>query len=523
MKKVFFNLCLIALGTLTYSYNIHAGDHSSSLVQLAEKLHCSSSETEANTSLNDIRLSKLASFGLPFDAFVNQDNGSLHIATLDILLRTMDEAATNFPNLRSSVDSIAASWNYCKISQGHVLLDLNLVNAKLERKAPGNFYPANKEGLLRWGFISTIPGKHKNLLSEEEHANENFTESSAKLYAAQCLPSPLNINNDSSYTSYGSLHLATLPPSNPEENYLFQWNPGCEVELGEVDGYNKGYEAGLKSISGSKTIALTTKLNQKNIEDPKRNLIISRAWSKEAYESGVNTGLALGNKAGILAQVELTPVHIIPSSGASSLLSILPNASAYGFSGSYYHSWNLKDGQPSVGANISFTPRDYWFIRSGLNLKYAGVQSRPTYSWGVGYDDWHAGSFGFQINNWGPIKLDSGLQFEKATAAVTYKFDSMFLQSNNISAFAALTIPVSNAEPSLQTSLRWAPIPNWYVYTGVDVPLGGKIPTWSYGFGRQDYRPFTFTIQYNNYGPNNVLRDNFSTNGVLTIGGSWAL
>jgi hypothetical protein len=521
MNKSILWLAVYVLLIAVTTTNLYAAERASPLVQVAQKLHCATSEIQAGALLDEIEQAKLASFGLPLDESNGKDSGTLYIASLDILLRALDETATNYPSLRARVEKILLNWNFCALREEQLFLDMNLVDGELSRKAPSNIYPANQKGLSQWGFLSPDPAQFNKPLIDKELWS--------KLHTQQCIP---NIDSgempdeEAAKTLSGSLHLATLPANKPDDKYPFQWRPSCEVELGELDGYNQGYEAGVASGFGIKNSELAVKGMLKDIEKSQRDLIVSKAWSKEAYEAGMSkkreAGFKLGREVGLNARQTLAQSQVIPTAGSNPVISVQPLKGGHGLAGSYYHTWALKDWTPSIGGSVSWSPSQYWFVRGAANLKYSVNPNSFTYSWGVGYDDWHPGTFGVQLNNWGPIHWGDGLNIEKAVGAITYKFDSKFLQSKNIGSSAALSIPVNNGNPALQTNFRWSPIPSWYLYSGFNFPLDGKMPTWNYGFGRQDYRPFTFTFQYNNYGPNTILKDNFNKNGTLTIGGSWA-
>jgi hypothetical protein len=495
----------------------------SPLVQFSEKLHCSKTELEAIAVINEIQKFVLADFGLPVDSQKNSSSLGLHAASLDILLRTLDDTATRYPNLTQQINDIVRNWNFCALHEDVQYLDLKLADLELERTAPSPIFPADYIGLTRWGLLGSTPGRFRSPFAsrlDNEHAQTSWKN--------QCFPDPRTgeLGHEGSITLYGSLRLATLPPNRSEDKYPYQWRPVCEVNLGEVDGFNRGYEAGITAVLGKLIEALAKKGKLKEIDQASREEIMAHVWSKEPYEAGVSSQRDIGFKSGFETgshtKALLAQTGVMPSSGSSPVIVVNPRSTGYGLAGSYYYSLALKDWSPSIGGSISWSPKPYWFIRVSASLKYESYSNPYSYSWGAGYDDWHAGTFGLQINNWGPIKLSGGLNIEKAIGAVTYKVDSKLLQSKNIGASAALAMPVSNGNPSLQTNIRWSPVPYWYIYSGLNFPLDGKSPTWSYGFGRQDYRPFTFSFQYNNYGPNTILNDNFTKNGTLTVGGSWA-
>lgn len=131
---------------------IYADELVSPLVQAAEKLHCANSESEAIAALNEIRNSPLADFGLPVDSPKDKSSVGLHAASLDIVLRTLDETATIYPNLNEQINGIVRNWNFCALREGIQYLDLRLTDHELDRTAPSSVFPAGNVGFLDGGY-----------------------------------------------------------------------------------------------------------------------------------------------------------------------------------------------------------------------------------------------------------------------------------------------------------------------------------------------------------------------------------
>ena len=86
----------------------------------------------------------------------------------------------------------------------------------------------------------------------------------------------------------------------------------------------------------------------------------------------------------------------------------------------------------------------------------------------------------------------------------------------------ALDLPLSGL-PSLSTGWTVRIIDGWFVSVGLRCTF--RPPdffTWSYGFGRTVYTPFSFNVTYFNFGPNPVPELNFVRNGTVTVSWSWA-
>jgi len=192
-----------------------------------------------------------------------------------------------------------------------------------------------------------------------------------------------------------------------------------------------------------------------------------------------------------------------------------------GFIGNIYFRTPMMGRTPSVGVNASWKPiaDSFWFIRG--NIDYSYNKADPlSYAWGIGYDDWHPGTWSAQINNWGPIKPGEGLAWDKAIGNIGYKFKSETLKKYNLSANTSLDIPVKG-EPALNAGMQWSPKENWYVRANINQPLNGDPATWSYGFGHSDWRVGSFNLEYANYGPNDLFDTNFKQNGTVTASYNW--
>ncbi len=175
----------------------------------------------------------------------------------------------------------------------------------------------------------------------------------------------------------------------------------------------------------------------------------------------------------------------------------------------------------SFNAGISYKPikNSYWFIRS--SVKITDSDDPLVYSWGIGYDDWHKKTWAVQLNHWGPIKPGEGFDVEKAVFSISYKFDSVFMQKNKLGSFASFSQNLSG-DPTLTWGVSWSPRKKWFIRSSFSKNLTGDRATWSYGFGYANYSANTFSFEYNNWGLNEVLEDNFKKNGILSLTYRWS-
>ena len=194
-----------------------------------------------------------------------------------------------------------------------------------------------------------------------------------------------------------------------------------------------------------------------------------------------------------------------------------------GLAGNIYLKHKLKTSGSAVGGSINrkLIKGSYWFARVGWNYALEEAVDPFSYSWGLGYSDWHSGTFSAQLNNWGPIKPEEGLALEKAVASFGYSVKSEFLKKYKLSLSGAINVPIEGTS-SIAGNLRWAPRENWYVNASVSQPLEGEgTPKWTYGFGYSDWRPNKVNLQYSNFGPNEIPYHNYKENGTWSLSYNW--
>jgi len=195
----------------------------------------------------------------------------------------------------------------------------------------------------------------------------------------------------------------------------------------------------------------------------------------------------------------------------------------FGFTGNIYAKVPPTGKKPSVGLTASWKPikDSYWFIRGNIDYSYT-TEEPMSYSWGLGYDDWHQGTWSVQINNWGPIKRGEGLAIDRAIGNIGYKFKSDTLEKYKLRANASVDVPVKG-DPRLNLGMQWSFTERWYMRATVHHPFNDdETPTWSYGFGYFDWRAGKFSVEYANYGANELFEDNFKESGNFSVTYNWS-
>jgi hypothetical protein len=183
---------------------------------------------------------------------------------------------------------------------------------------------------------------------------------------------------------------------------------------------------------------------------------------------------------------------------------------------------SLEDNNWSLTTNFSYKPlvNDFYFLRSGFTVTEG--DEPVSYYWGIGYNDWHPGTWAFELNNWGPLKPGDGLSIENAIASISYKFDSTLLRRYKLNASATIS-GGKTSSPAFTFAGSWSPKPNWFIRHLITQPLEGGDTTWAYGFGYNDWRSQTWSLEYNNWGPNTLSAPNFRENALITLSWKWNL
>lgn len=171
---------------------------------------------------------------------------------------------------------------------------------------------------------------------------------------------------------------------------------------------------------------------------------------------------------------------------------------------------SINGGKTYVSASATFKPnrKDYWFIKGTARHNFEENNDGFRYSWGLGYDDWHTGTWTAQLNNYDAIKPGEGLKIEKAIASVGYKVDSELLKKNKLRSSITLSKQIEG-DPKLSVSLKWSPKSYWFVKGILIQPLDGGDPVYNYLFGYDDWHPKAFGFEYSNYDSNPLKETNF--------------
>ena len=542
-QVVFFFLTLAALPP-------EANAEQSSLLGLAQELHCSQTDLQASSLLKRLSELPLEPFGIPNEAISKKQDAELFAATVDILLKVLYETTQRFPKLQENAERIALRWNYCEILNEGDLADLMATKTgDFEKREAIGPFPANKQGFNVWGFLGKATGEHfvPETLKSPAIFPREYQDILQRVTRMQCFPRPdeERLKDEGNPRHYsGTLHLSEA--LEPGKKYPYSWQEHCAPE--PVQNYKASPAKKQTLIYDSKNEFKPVPRQEvlvveKPIEHPNKPLqkTIIAAPKTKAKPKAIGIPKKAVNKpkksliADLIAEKYVEPGKdespvISPAvpSGNSNIGAVLPlpPAGGLGIAGNFYHRAKLT-GELSFGANASWKPYSYFFVRGGVNYNYLPDSGKFSYSWGLGYDDWHPGTFSAQLNNWGPLEPGDDL-LKGAVANFGYKFVADVLKPYHLTGSAALNVPLSG-DPSLSTTWIWSPIEHWFVRASLSKSLVKTSGLdWSYSFGYSDWHPFTFSLTYDNWGTNPIFDSsqgnsfNFTENGAVSLSWSWA-
>ncbi|WP_298440214.1 hypothetical protein [uncultured Ferrimonas sp.] len=246
-----------------------------------------------------------------------------------------------------------------------------------------------------------------------------------------------------------------------------------------------------------------------------------------------------------------------------------------GFSGSFALNYPLRESviaanpdnnvggvegiNKNLSATIKYNPIGNWFATVTLSHYLSGDLQQPwepDYTYVFGYSDWRPYTLSLLYSNYGgnrfsPEDGEKSTHFNRGTWSLGWKFPVAQSWINWASAFddASMGCDLNyNYTPeffdlasseylaghqSVQLGCKYTITGNWYVnwamfYYPDDAQKQPWNPDFTYGFGYFDWRPGTFTLQYNNYSGNRFPWNPDSPgtgrfkDGALMLAWSWA-
>ena len=574
-RKLFAVLCCVAL-----SFSVSGPTSSETLLSHIKNLHCAPDSKTAANYIRNIQRVTLFPPGLPNETNDAQ-NPALRAATLDRLLTTLYASSQKYPTNKDLIEEAVIQWNFCSVIDNGQLYDHTIGQRTV---SPSSHSQQHWAGFKSFGLVNTSDTADRFDFTTPYKDSLIRPLADIKLletYIKHCLPHP---DDEHLYRSFGRnfisrlipaskrqkdittsrqafectpLQTAPVPPPSPELTPVAP--PPAAPAAPATDESEHAVEpeeqtvplsiterpapleisAPVESIDPLKDRADVIEEAAKPVvaaakpvtDDLSNSVIItdSKPFETTKQTSSPVPKNSIPIKIKTIQTLEKTTVDfdppaavvvIGPANGGSVASTNINNSK--GFSGSItLENKSFQADQTSLKLAFAYKPiqDSYWFLRSAFNISN---QSNPvTYSWGIGYDDWHSGTWGIQLNHWGPLSSGDGLDIDNAVIETSYKIKSSWLEKNNLGSSIALSSPISG-KPSLSWGWSWSPFSDWFVRTTFIKPTSGGGLDWSYGFGFTRYTPSSLSVEYNNWGVNHFPNANFKGNGQLSLIYRWA-
>lgn len=526
-----------------------------------EALNCASDEEQALTALTTLKSNSSPEFNVPNEWIGTSKKPQLHAATFNFTIDTILGSIEKFPALTSQAESILLGWNYCSVYHNEKYFDLKLEKGQLQRTIANystidNWNGFEQLGISKNGHDRYIPIAFTNTdRSMRQQLVYNWWEIQRK----QCLPHPGTGELFYKKTLYGPSKISVKRHS-INSIYPYKLNSGCSTAMPVKQAHTPppAHQQHLIRTAikhqirewhfhhlSLQTLADSDPVTPGNDTNKPSKIVHTRAHVPKQKNIATKTNrpttpqVFLHEEPLLASAIDTTLGHngenhqsTAPQSASGSFsngsvpaFSKQPLSHSdrkyHEFSGSFaVNNKGLEDAW-SFTANLGYKPirSSYYFARTGFTWSEDDLDS-PSYYWGIGYEDWHTGTWGFELNNWGPLKPGDGLGLDKAIASVNYKFASTLLSDKNLSSSISLSSG-NGARPAATLAGSWSPKPNWFVRTLFTQPLMGGATTWTYGFGYNDWNLKTWALEYNNWGRNHALDPNFKKNGLVTLSWKW--
>lgn len=517
----------------------------SKLRSTAENIYCAVDQQEAAHHLRELQKHKLFTPGIPIERSAGNSH-HLSATTLDKVLSILADSAKKFPENKDLVEQTVIRWNFCGVIDNETVYDHRSVNGRTVRYAS----PVADENLWS-GFqaFGLMPDKQQAATKPFDFTTPYINSVIKSLadsrmqqrYIQHCLPHP---DDEHLYRNYGRNFISRIIPASQvrlpfkEKEWQLECKPG-KLQLTHTTLTHNKQQPEPVAISHHqpepvKTAAplegqTATEISNNHPQQPTLAAAIDASVESPQLipvnpDSGPVQVPAAEPEAVAVKPVApdsaVTPIAISGPRGGNDIVTPT-TARNRGFSGSIsLNNRSFNTENTSINFAVSYKPvRDsYWFIRSGFNLSQ---ESQPlTYTWGIGYDDWHAGTWAVQLNNWGPLEPGDGLDIKNAVAEISYKFKSTWLGNNNLASSLSLSKPLSD-DPALNWGWSWNPYSHWFVRSTFSKVLGAGGLDWSYGFGYTRYSNKSLSLEYNNWGLNRFPDANFKKNALLSLIYRW--
>lgn len=458
-------------------------DARSPMLASAEVLRCSLDEVEVEGVLARLAGAETEVFGVPGEDLSDAGSSEIRATSLNLLLQSLHFARRRWPHKQDEISALVSSWDFCRVTSGGEYWDLTRQGDEVKGYRPFPPSPFGSRGFLLWGLV---PRRFHG----RPRPGDGETFDRSPVCPGEIAAGPVEFD-DRPRIAFGPLPHVTAenvpvdtacigpPPRPPEPEEEPEPEPVVEAPAPPPEV-------------------------REPPEPPPMNPVVEVAPGGTTMVGSADSGMREADTG-------------------------LPLLGDLRLGGSVSFRQGLT-GAGSVSLNLSLSPAPSFFVRGGMTTGlttefHHWEPSEPTFSWGLGYSDWRPGTISLQLNNWGPIKVGDPLEkiIRGASAATAYKFELPEGLASFLGASVSLTLPLAAWSPAIALNTVLKGISHLFLSVSVQYkPLAAKF-LWSYVFGYSDWHPFTFSVVYANWGPNEILEHNFMDNGGITISFSFAI
>lgn len=443
----------------------------------ARRLACED-EAAAAGALEALEAAPTAPFGLPDESLAGADD-AIDSLSYDNLLDALAAARQRFPELAPRIDQLVARWDFCELTAEGERWDLSLgtpssaaAAANVKRRRSPRVSPLLGSGFAAWGLLPRRAG-----------GRPRFTEHNSIALAPGSTADAPQCQEQSSQPSTPQGPLPAIPDEDPAPDAECTRPPPPPLPPDPQDAAASATGAGPGSGHAAKKPGASHPTARNGAEkDPP--IEVDSPTSRDAAAPPPGT---------ISAQLVVTAT-----------------------------------GNVNTGAGLSLAPPiKNTFARVGLSWRWItdweeDADLEPSWSWGLGYDDWRPGTFSLQLNHWGPLRRFKKAALEGAVLSFGYKLPLPKWPARYLSMRAELSTPLTWA-PSAGAGVAFKLPRAFFLSLGISKKLLEETrPTWSYVLGRSKWKAGTLAVILANYGPTRVGELNLR-GLALTVSWSWSL
>jgi hypothetical protein len=459
------------------------GAEASPIDAAARALACGETVAEVERGLVALEAAPTARFGVPDESLAGVDL-ELDSGTYDNLLDALARARQRFPELAQRIHVLIERWDFCALTALGERWDLAVREEppaaapeaaappamRVVRRRPTRMSPLLGSGFAAWSLLPRSAG-----------GRPRFSEGDTIAEAAGSVAQSLQCGRDTALqlTPSGSLPMAMGDEEEVDGECLRPPPPSPPTAAGAPAHDPRGAAGGAAEARPRR---------------PARAAVTAED-SREVASADTRDASAT-----------------LPGTISAAL-----TASATG---------NLN-----LGTGVSLAPWPNTFVRAGLSWRLvtawdeaaaSASDAEPSWSWGVGYDDWHPGTFSLQLNHWGPLRRLEKKAIEGAVATLGYKVPLPRRWAEWLSLRADLSTPLTWS-PAFGAGVAFKLPRSFFFSLGLSQKLLERTsPTWSYVLGRSRWKAGTLALVLANYGPNRL--DQLNLRGLsLTASWSWSL